>query len=143
MTADVASLTACVVVDCCSKTRDSNTPHIWPRRVDPAGQAGRARELSESAHLECFHPFKGSQPPLRPLARPYLTQGGHGGLVTTAVWATIIAANICKVRGLKSAWRGAHPSWRATQRSNLNVEIGYGVWSCLEVGFLIPPFLPL
>ena len=83
MTADVASLTACVVVDCCSKTRDSNTPHIWPRRVDPAGQAGRARELSESAHLECFHPFKGSQPPLRPLARPYLTKGGHGGLVTT------------------------------------------------------------
>ena len=36
----------------------------------------------------------------------------------TAVWATIIAANICKVRGLKSAWWGAHPSWWATQRSN-------------------------
>ena len=67
----------------------------------------------------------------------------HPTSADTAPLATIIATNICKVRGLKSAWRSAHPLWQATQRSNWNVERGYGVWSCLEVGFLIPPFLPL
>ena len=63
--------------------------------------------------------------------------------VTIALWPTIIAINICKVRGLKSAWRSAHPSWRASQRSDWNVERGFGVWRWLEVGFLIPPYLPL
>ena len=33
------------------------------------------------------------------------------------------------------------PSWSVPQRSNWNVERGYGVWRCLEVGFPIPPFL--
>merc|ERR1719410_3087446 len=56
----------------------------------------------------------------------------------TALRATITALIICKVRGLKSAWRSAHPSWRASQRSDWNVERGFGVWRCLEVGFLIP-----
>ena len=81
MTADVASLTACVVVDCCSKTRDSNTPHIRPRRVDPAWPAQR---VSESAHLECFHPFKGAQPQLWPLALALSHTGGHLGAIVKA-----------------------------------------------------------
>ncbi len=62
---------------------------------------------------------------------------------SSAPLATIMATNICKVRGLKSAWWCAHPSWWWTQRSNWNVEKGFEVWSCLEVGFLIPTFLPL
>ena len=56
MTADVASLTACVVVDCCSKTRDSNTPHIRPRRVDPAWPAQRVVRVRTSG---VFPPFQG------------------------------------------------------------------------------------
>ena len=128
MTADVASLTACVVVDCCSKTRDSNTPHIRPRRVDPAWPAQR---VSQSAHLECFHPFKGAQPQLWPLALALSYTGGIWGPLSgcqrlrrtqgphTSLKPFIHCVTLAQARGQQSTDRGVELS----ERNNCEPEL--------------------
>ena len=82
MTADVASLTACVVVDCCSKTRDSNTPHIRPRRVDPAWPAQRVVTVRTSG---VFPPFQGRPASTVATGPGLISHWGHLGAI---VWVS-------------------------------------------------------
>ena len=75
--ADVASLTACVVVDCCSKTRDSNTPpYLAPPRRARLARLGCLESVRVLCTSGVFPPFQGWP---ASLVAPGPALSDHGG----------------------------------------------------------------